>query len=230
MRFGLDYGGYLTPAQHQAVHSTFACRYLRELGVVEARDLHAAGIDVVLIYERNASRALGGHGQGVADAQEARVQADRLGAPATTAVYFAVDFDETPAQAPTVADYFRGIRTVLPPGRIGAYGGYWTVMRLFDLGLITFGWQTYAWSGGHFEQRCRLYQYLNNQRLGGINVDYNHAFAADFGQWLATARPQRLWASVELRLPIQFDEIAGAWRAGPATFQPQPFNAPPLGP
>lgn len=230
-RFGLDYGGYLTPAEHQAVYSTFAMRYLRELGAREVHDLHAAGIDVGLISEHAATEALGGFAAGVARAKSDLAQAAVLRVPSTVAIYAAVDFDETPAQAPTVRDYFRGRNTIIPLERSGAYGGFWSIMRLFDAGVITYGWQTYAWSGGRFDQRCHLYQYLNNQRVGNVNVDYNHAFGSSFGQWAAAPPPSaHKWASVELTLPIQFDVNSGAWRAAPATFQPQPFNAPPLGP
>ena len=69
-RFGLDYGGYLPASAHKAVGSTFACRYLRELGGGEVNELIGAGIDVVLIYERDALRPLRGFDQGVFDAKE----------------------------------------------------------------------------------------------------------------------------------------------------------------
>ena len=147
MRFGLDYGGTLSPAAHHSIGSTFACRYLRELWAIEVNELIGGGVDVVLIHERLADAALGGHAYGVRDAKDALGSANGFGAPTHVPIYFAVDFDETPGQAATVADYFRGVASVIGLARTGAYGGYWTVSRLFDAGLIKWGWQTYAWSG-----------------------------------------------------------------------------------
>ena len=52
------------------------------------------------------------------------------------------------------------------------------IKRLFEANLISFGWQTAAWSAGQRHPRAALYQF-------GFHGDYdvNVANVADYGQW-----------------------------------------------
>lgn len=194
-RFGLDYAWtQIAPQAHKAVGSSFACRYLspdhsKNLTPAEAHALRQAGIDVVVVWESSANRALGGYAAGAADARAALVQASWCGQPANRPIYFAVDFDESPAQAAAVAEYFKGVNSVLGVERTGAYGGYWVIKRLFDAGLIRYGWQTYAWSGGNLDRRAHIYQYSNGHRVAGQDCDFNRALVTDFGQFDYHAPP-----------------------------------------
>src|SRR5262249_20698214 len=52
---------------------------------------------------------------------------------------------------------------------------------LFDDGKITWGWQTYAWSGGQWDSRAQLRQTQNE--LGGGDLDADEAMTSDYGQW-----------------------------------------------
>ena len=189
MRFGLDYAWTtISPAAHRAIGSTFACRYLstdpaKNLSLGEVRQLEQGGIDIVAVWETTATRALDGHAAGACDATAALHLAETLGIPVHRPIYFAVDFDETPGQAGAVLDYFNGVASVLGVALAGAYGGYWVIKRLFDAGAIGYGWQTYAWSGGQLDPRAQLYQFSNAHVVAGQSCDYNHALAADFGQW-----------------------------------------------
>lgn len=122
---------------------------------------HAMGRGTICVWENAATRALAGYAAGRADASAALRQEQTLGVPVSAPIYFAVDFDETPHQAGAVASYFRGINSILGVARTGAYGGYGTIDRLFNSGLIQFGWQTYAWSGGRWDPRAQLQQYAN---------------------------------------------------------------------
>ncbi len=190
MRFGLDYawGHPISPAAHKAAGSSFACRYLsndasKNLDAAEAKTLRSNGIDVVVVWETTAKRALAGEGAGAADARTAVAQATECGIPADRPIYFAVDFDETPAQAAAVASYFRGVNSVLGRARTGVYGGYWVVKRLVEAGLVAYVWQTYAWSGGLVHPAGNLYQYSNGHVVDGRDCDYNHSLTEDFGQW-----------------------------------------------
>lgn len=100
-----------------------------------------------------------------------------------------------------IAKYFEGIGKVLHLGRIGAYGSYFTIKKLFDLGLITYGWQwTFGKNslkhGGKIDPRAQLHQYdiyahqdpkhdktypWGVQGAGAL--DYDRAVKADFGAW-----------------------------------------------
>jgi hypothetical protein len=99
-----------------------------------------------------------------------------LDVPVSSPIYFAVDFNETAGQAGAVASYFRGVNAVLGVNRTGGYGGYWTISRLFNSGLIRFGWQTSAWSGGRWDPRAQLQQYGYYKAY-----DWNRATTSAYG-------------------------------------------------
>jgi Domain of unknown function (DUF1906) len=188
-RLGLDWAwGRPSMASLKAAGVSFACRYLshdgsKNLSRSEADQLHDAGIDRVVVWETAAGRALSGRPAGEADARAALSQAAGCGMPDDRPIYFAVDFDATERQQTAINAYFGGVVSVLGVARSGAYGGYWVVKRLFDAGLIRFGWQTYAWSGGNWDHRAQLQQYSNGHRVGGVDCDYNRSTRGDFGQW-----------------------------------------------
>jgi Domain of unknown function (DUF1906) len=165
----------------------FACRYLshdaaKNLTHAEAKALSAAGIDVVVVWETTANRASAGKQAGMADAREADRQAHACGMPASKPIYFAVDFDGNAAQ---VSEYFRGVNAAIGVKRTGVYGGVRVVKGLLDAHLVTYAWQTYAWSGGVVEKRAHVYQYSNGHRLAGVSCDFDRAMHPDFGQWRA---------------------------------------------
>lgn len=72
---------------------------------------------------------------------------------------------------------------MLGVARPGVYGGLRQVGAMFDAGLVSYGWQTYAWSAGQWDSRAQIQQYRNNQVIGGVSVDFDRATTADFGQW-----------------------------------------------
>ena len=137
---------------------------------------HAVGLGTVCVWETTATRALARYAAGRTDARAALRQEQALGVPASRPIYFAVDFNETAGQAPAVASYFRGVNSVLGVGRTGGYGGYWTIRRLFNAGLISFGWQTSAWSGGLWDPRAQLQQYAYHSAY-----DWNRAMTSEYG-------------------------------------------------
>lgn len=187
-RFGLDYAwGTISPAEHKAVGSSFACRYLsydpsKNITPKEADELRGGGISIVLVWETTANRALSGFAGGQSDAMEARIQANTVGFPNNRPIFFAIDFDASESQQAAINEYFRGVANILGVSRTGVYGGYWPVKRLFDASLVKYGWQTYAWSGGMWEQRAKLRQYSNDHTVAGVGCDYNNTIDADFGQ------------------------------------------------
>jgi hypothetical protein len=124
-------------------------------------------------------------------AREAQAHHAACGGPPSRPIYFSVDFDTNPSQYQVIGDFFRGIISVIGLARTGAYGEYEIIKYLFDHGLIYlnprtgkgWGWQTYAWSAGAWEDRCSLAQDKNGVALGGGEVDLDSAHADDFGQW-----------------------------------------------
>jgi hypothetical protein len=187
--FGIDWAwGNPSIAELQKAGVKFACRYLshdksKNLDAAEAKALSAAGINVVVVWETSAGRALAGRAAGEKDAHDAKAQALACGMPAGRPIYFAVDFDMKLTQRAQVADYFRGVASVLGTGRVGAYGGVLVIDSLLADKLITWAWQTYAWSGGAWNEHAHIQQYANGKTLAGVSCDYDRAMRRDYGQW-----------------------------------------------
>jgi hypothetical protein len=197
--FGVDYSsGRPSTSALKAAGVQFVCRYIgstaqdatrsaKWLTPGEAKARHADGFDVVVVFEKAAQRAEGGATAGTEDAHTAVAELAFCGLPADQPVYFAVDYDA--AVGPHVTAYFQAINKVLGVGRTGAYGGVNVIKALFDKKLITYGWQTAAWSDGKWDPRAQLQQYSNDHTIAGAAVDYDRALSVDFGQWPAKTVP-----------------------------------------
>jgi hypothetical protein len=204
MTLGLDYsGGRLTGAQIRAAGYGFVVRYLENglgsgrvnLTPSEFANLRADGVHVALVWESQANRAAVGGAAGRQDAQAAAAAAHAVGADGWP-IYFAVDFD-VPDYAPNTSNalsklgpvgaYFVGVRDVLPPERVGVYGGYYAVSRALDAGLASLAWQTVAWSGGQLDPRVHLVQRAGYVTVAGVQCDVNEQRKDYFGQAAALA-------------------------------------------
>jgi hypothetical protein len=188
---GIDfsYGSGTTVAQIKNAGKGFVCRYLsgggsKDISKAELSNYVGGGIAVVLVWELGANRMNQGAAAGKADATKANQQAIGLGA-GTIPIYFAADWDASAAQQANINAYLDGAAGVIGRGRVGVYGSYYVVKRAFDAGKITFGWQTYAWSGGQWDSRAQLQQYKNDIKIAGVpaQLDLDRSMKADFGQW-----------------------------------------------
>lgn len=172
-----------------AHHQDFVVRYVspdtqnhphKRITLAEQQDYFDHNIAVCYVWETTASESTSGRAAGQRDAVDAATYVASLGAPAGQPIYFATDVD-VPGTA--VDPYYRGVCDKIGVRRVGSYGSLRVVRYLFDQHLITYGWQTYAWSAGLLEARAQAYQYLNDQMMGGLNVDLDAAFTLDYGQW-----------------------------------------------
>lgn len=200
---GLDHStpwnGRFAPAALKAGYS-FVVRYVgtpgrnKSLRKDEADAYRAARLGLAGVYEDKVGTALLGYDRGVRDSHSYFEDAHNLGAPDNCMGYAAVDTDTTGAK---VAKYFEGWHRDFAPERIGAYGGYWIIKYLFDHKLITWGWQTRAWSrvNGVFvwDPRACLRQFPMAKpfyvSLAGINSDIDWAMDDDYGQWTIAPPP-----------------------------------------
>lgn len=189
--FGIDLASPV--ANPEAVKSAgvhFVCRYVstpgnpKNLSKAEAAGLKSAGLDIVVVFETTAQRALGGHADGIADAHSAQTQSLACGAPSHAPIYFAVDFDAAAAgDRDRVRAYMSGAASVLGKDHTGVYGGLAAVKAVLDDGICKYAWQTYAWSGGVWDKRAQIQQYENGKTLAGHSVDYDRAMVTNYGQW-----------------------------------------------
>lgn len=189
MAFGIDYAwGSPDIAKLKLAGVKFVCRYVstpgnsKNITKGEVVRYKGAGIALVIVFETVANRALSGKAGGVQDAKSARNQLLNVGLPATTPVYFAVDWDASEAQQPFINSYLKGAASVLGVNNVGVYGGYYVVSRSLSAGVCKYGWQTYAWSGGQWDKNAHIQQYRNGQKLAGVSCDFDRNIKPDFGQ------------------------------------------------
>lgn len=157
----------------------------KNLSLAEYAALKAAGFAVGLVWEGNANGALGGQGQGTVDAQRANTQADALGFPRTSPIYFAIDFEVlSPSVMSTVLNYIRAVKAV-SIRKVGVYGSFSVIEAAASAGVADYFWQTSAWSYGKTSSHRNLYQHIYN-----VDTDVNEALTADWGQDKPPAAPK----------------------------------------
>lgn len=186
---GIDYS-WARPggAAIKAAGKKFVVRYLYEDGLGgkgldagELADLLANGLELCLVYQQGTDTLKQGRSMGIAHAQAAQREINRLGLPAKSVVYFAADWDASPADQAVIDDYLRGAASVIGIERTGIYGKADVMQRCMQNKSATWFWQTYAWSRGRVQEGIHLYQYLNGQNLNGA-VDYNRTSLDNYGQ------------------------------------------------
>lgn len=186
--WGVDYSMGLNLSILKKYQAKFACRYIgyssfsqeKILTKAEADLLRSNGIDIVSNWEWDGLTPKLGFNEGVYEAKIAAQKHLDCGGPPDRPIYFSADFN---AQGPEIADYYKGVASVIGLARTGAYTGYTGTKYLLDNGLIKWAWQTYAWSGQELDTRANIYQYLNGVNLGGMTLDYDNALTQDYGQW-----------------------------------------------
>lgn len=149
----------------------------------EIRAFQSLGISVVMLAERFPDSALSGYAEGVSQAQEADSMSFTWGLPADRPIYFAVDFDMQVADRPAIKSFLDGCAAVIGRNRVGVYGGIRCTEWAAQNRYASWFFQTYAWSGTDLGPAANVYQYRNNQILGGANVDLDRGLTVDFGQW-----------------------------------------------
>lgn len=150
----------------------------------EASRYRDHGIDLVTNFEWYANRCREGRTAGRVDAGTALAAHHAAGGPDHAAVYYSADFDAQRGDLDAIGAYFEGAAAESGLERVGAYGEYDVIRWLLDQELITFGWQTYAWSHGLYDEDAVLAQDRNGIRLSdGSEVDLDTIHAAEYGQW-----------------------------------------------
>ena len=188
---GVDYSfARPAPAMMQKRGIKLAGRYLwntkyddgrtnKGIGLEELGALNTAGIEVFYIYEEDGKELRGGFDAGVRVARAADAFLKGLGKSGHP-IYFNVDYDAQAGDLPAILDALDGVASVIGRERTGLYAGYGPIKAAFDAGKITWGFQTYAWSGDKWDPRAHLQQWSNGQ--WGGTIDFTRAVAAEYGQ------------------------------------------------
>lgn len=196
MREGVDFSGTYPAAEAlRAAGRDFVVRYVsrpgraKNLTPAEVSYWRSQGIDIAIVFELTAGRALEGRAAGRDDAAAGRDQVRNLGGPWDPVIYFAVDVDVTStAQMDAVGEYLAGAAEAIGLPQVGVYGEYDVIEYASARDRARWFWQTYAWSGGRLHAAAHLYQYRNAQSIGGVAVDFTRAYRDNFGQWAGVAQ------------------------------------------
>lgn len=175
----------------------FVARYYRRAGsrwrslqAAEAKALSGRGLDIVTVWESfGRNPAYFSYGAGFADAIDAYRQAQALGQPAGSAIYFAVDYDaSTHDIIGRVNPYFRGIAAGFlvagegePQYRVGVYGSGAVCEAIKTSGLAQFAWLSMSpgWSGSRVYADWDIKQ---GKKLPGLAFNHDSDEAkADYG-------------------------------------------------
>jgi hypothetical protein len=142
---------------------TFVQRYLRDLTGAEITALRNAGFTIVSCFEEGLGKELEKvshytRARGEHDGRRAFTQAQAVGQPADTPIYFAVDADPSPGQREMILEYFRGVadgyqqylsdmdsqgKTAVTYA-VGVYGSGCVLTWCQAEGLATWFWQAFA--------------------------------------------------------------------------------------
>ena len=143
----------------------FVARYYRDpasrwptLSAEEARTVSSAGMSLVAVWESHSHRPdYFSYASGYNDALVAYRQAQTIGQPADSAIYFAVDFNaQQPDIMGPVDQYFRGVAAGLaaaaghaPEYRVGVYGSGAVCDYMKRARLAQYAWlsNSTAWTG-----------------------------------------------------------------------------------
>jgi len=197
---GVDYSfSRPSPLLLKAAGKQFAIRYISGYGKALTSDekavLFRAGLGIGLVFESTGGRAMAGYVAGAQDAAISLSVSNSLGLKGIP-IFFAVDFDATPAQKPHIAAYLTGAASVLGKNRVGVYGSYYVVKYMSEQHICGYFWQTYAWSGGLVwkaktlaraalgkvkHPSAQLYQYRNGVTIAGGQVDLCRTLTPEAG-------------------------------------------------
>lgn len=144
----------------QASGITFVGRYYsrttqipgKKLTQSEAELISAAGLQLVAVYEDGpTSYSYFSAARGTADADGAMQQAEAIGQPEGSAIYFTVDYDAEQSDiAGNITAYFQAVVDAIGNVyEVGVYGSGATCSAILGAGLAKYAWlaQSTGWSG-----------------------------------------------------------------------------------
>ena len=190
MSQGLDANNNLTDyAGHLAdLGFNFVGRYINPgkaepLTTAEINALTAHDIYAVSIWEQGSptSPLYFQTDRGVSDGDAAVTAAQSIGQPAGTPIYFAVDYDASPGDLPSIASYFSAVhQRVRSAGYfVGVYGSGIVCRDLSEIGWVS---KTFA-GYDDWKDKADIVQGVET-RILGLDVDLDTA-NGDAGGWMA---------------------------------------------
>lgn len=204
----------------------FVCRYYsfttrqaqKRLTRAEAQTIHAAGMQIVTVYEDGPTNsAYFSNARGVSDGEHAHGFASAIGQPAGSAIYFAVDYDALPADIQGVIEqYFQGVLAGLAAAAggaavydIGVYGSGRVCAHIKETkSLARYSWlaESHGWAGHSAYPTPDIRQEIATStlcRLGfGAGGGYEDNFASgNFGAFSTLGAATVVGPTVPIHVP-----------------------------
>lgn len=161
----------------------------KKLTASEAQLISNAGLLLVTVYEDGpTSYSYFSASRGTADAQGALQQAEAIGQPTGSAIYFTVDYDAASNEiSGNITAYFNAIaETLKPTYRVGVYGSGSVCSAILEAGYADLAWlaQSTGWSGYSQFTNWSIKQ-GPEQSVCGLNSDTDDAHG-EFGAFTLT--------------------------------------------
>jgi hypothetical protein len=180
--WGIDSAAQITPAIMEREQADFAMRYLapypaeqwKLCTIDEVRTLQEANYPLVFMWEDDGLPHGYNHGRDCGKQIETLLKDRKCEGAAVIAAYA----DTNPVTFADVENTVLGLRSVLGWERTGSYQDYACTEYLAARNVCKYYQQTYAWSQGHRSRHATIYQWKNTQ-----SIDYDTAWAEDYGQW-----------------------------------------------
>jgi hypothetical protein len=196
----LDYSaGVLKAADIKAAGALGSIRYVSErrhgaawmlgnpLQMSEARDLYAAGLNIVSNYQfgkQDTADWLGGQAAGIKHAKRGWEIHTAAGGPATAPIYVSIDDNPTYEQyRERIVPYLRAWESVIDPQLVGIYANSRTIEWALQDGVGRWFWQ-HNWGSprGYVHPEAHLHQFeIDARTVAGVGVDLNNILKADYG-------------------------------------------------
>jgi len=163
----------------------------KNMSRAEVDRLVAAGLQLVTVWQEGKAAPLGGATRGTSAARESVTVATAAGMPANRPHYFALDDDPrqySSSQWVTIRAFYAAAAQVVGTDWVGVYGGYKAIETLCP-SPCPWGWQTRSWSDGVWSAKAQLRQVVVDTSTSPVHlcnarVDYDEAWAVDYGQWI----------------------------------------------
>jgi hypothetical protein len=161
----------------------------KKLTLAEAQLISQGGLEIVAVYEDGpTSYSYFSAARGTADANGAIAQAQAIGQPEGSAIYFTVDYDAAQSEIDgNITAYFDAIATALGDQyAAGVYGSGATCTAILGSGFADFAWlaQSTGWSGFAAFTDWSIKQ-GPEKSVCGLNSDLDDA-TGDFGAFIVT--------------------------------------------
>jgi len=189
---GIDCASPLTATKANAIAAEgykFAARYLvpvkyawKRIIRLEAEAITKAGMKILSVYETTANRPKGGAANGKVDGAAAYKEAQEIGQPLGSAIYFACDWDANSGDFDAIEAYLRAAAKEVVGYTVGVYAEFDVIEEMAKRKACQHFWQTYAWSKGKRSMYANVYQYKNGQVIAYHSVDLNESYGNE-GFW-----------------------------------------------